>query len=81
MRHEVRLDVQGEDIEEAFVAQWYVEVDGSVNSGEPLVEIMTDKVNMDVCSEVSGTVVELCVEEEGRIAPGDLLAVLDIEEV
>lgn len=80
MRHEVRLDTGSEQIEEAFVAQWFVEVGGQVTAGEPLVEVMTDKINMDVEAEVTGTVVELCVEEEGRVSPGDVLAVIEVPE-
>lgn len=78
MRHEVKLPVFDEGMTEAFVAQWLVPVGGTVSAGDELVEVITDKVNMIVEADASGTLAEQCFAEEARVAVGEVLAVIDI---
>jgi hypothetical protein len=53
-RHDVVLPQFADGMTEAFVAEWYAEPGGSVEAGEPLVEPITDKVNMVMDAPVSG---------------------------
>ncbi len=78
MRHEVTLPEFADGMTEAFVAQWLVPVGSKVGIGDPLVEVMTDKVNMVVEADVPGTVVEQCAGEEARVEVGGRLAIIDV---
>lgn len=77
MKHEVVLEPLGEGITEAYVASWLKQVGDPVSAGEDLVEVMTDKVNVAIPSQVTGTVVELRFPVEARIAIGSVLAVIE----
>jgi 2-oxoglutarate dehydrogenase E2 component (dihydrolipoamide succinyltransferase) len=77
-RHEVVLPQFADGMTEAFVAEWYAEPGGVVEAGEPLVELITDKVNMVMDAPVSGRVLELRFEAEERVAVGEVLAVVAV---
>jgi pyruvate/2-oxoglutarate dehydrogenase complex dihydrolipoamide acyltransferase (E2) component len=79
VRHEVRLGELDEAVTEVFVAEWLVPVGQAVEQGQPILEAISDKASFDVEADASGTLVEQCVEAEQRIAPGDLLAVLELQ--
>jgi len=48
-----------------------------IEADEPLVEMITDKANLEVPSPIAGTIEELCFAEEARVKVGEVLAVLD----
>jgi pyruvate/2-oxoglutarate dehydrogenase complex dihydrolipoamide acyltransferase (E2) component len=62
MRHEIKV-ADADPAEEVEVVQINVEVGASVKEGEALMEIASDKANMDLLSPVDGTVAELNVKE------------------
>jgi len=64
---------------EGEVATWLVKVGDQVNEGDVVAEVMTDKVDMEVESTHSGTLVEIAVEE-GMVAVGDPIGYLEGEE-
>jgi 2-oxoglutarate dehydrogenase E2 component (dihydrolipoamide succinyltransferase) len=57
----------------AVVLAWYVEVGGSVNEGDPLVELETDKVSVEVPAPASGVLTEILVAADGEAIPGEVL--------
>jgi pyruvate dehydrogenase E2 component (dihydrolipoamide acetyltransferase) len=57
-----------DSMEEGTVVQWLVEVGQSVEPGQPLVEIDTDKATMEYEAETAGAILELLVQE-GQSAP------------
>ncbi|MCC6579576.1 MAG: 2-oxo acid dehydrogenase subunit E2 [Phycisphaeraceae bacterium] len=59
---------------EIKILRWYVEVGKSVERGQPLLEVETDKATMDVESVVTGVVTKHCVREGDSVAAGHLLA-------
>jgi pyruvate/2-oxoglutarate dehydrogenase complex dihydrolipoamide acyltransferase (E2) component len=75
--HEIELPAFAEGMTEAFVAEWYVDVGGTIAAGEPLVELITDKVNMVMDAPVGGRVVELRFDAEERVGVGEVLAVVE----
>jgi pyruvate/2-oxoglutarate dehydrogenase complex dihydrolipoamide acyltransferase (E2) component len=79
VRHEIRLGALDEATSEAFVAEWLVQVGEAVEEGQSILEAITDKASFDVEADASGTLIEQCVGAEQRIAPGDLLAVLETQ--
>ena len=56
MSEQIVVPVLGESITEATVAKWLKNVGDTVEADEPVVELETDKVNLEVPSPVSGTV-------------------------
>jgi 2-oxoisovalerate dehydrogenase E2 component (dihydrolipoyl transacylase) len=69
----------GETVTEGTVERWLKKAGDHVDKYEPIVEVNTDKVDVEIPSPVSGTVTELLAEEGAVVAVGAPLAV--IEEV
>src|SRR5688500_14876865 len=71
---EVRVPPLGESVSEATVASWLKHVGDAVEAGEPLVELETDKVNVDVAAERSGVLSKIQRAAGETVQPGDVLA-------
>jgi len=59
------------------VLAWYAEVGATVDAGDPLLQVETDKVTVDVPSPVTGTLVERLVELDDEVEIGAALCVID----
>src|SRR3990172_6156597 len=73
------MPVVGETVTEGTVERWLKKPGDHVDKYEPIVEINTDKVDVELPSPVTGTVKELLAEEGAVVAVGMPLAI--IEEV
>jgi 2-oxoglutarate dehydrogenase E2 component (dihydrolipoamide succinyltransferase) len=73
---EVRVPTTGESVAEATVGAWLKHEGEHVEAGQPLVEIETDKVNVEVAAERSGVLEQIERREGDSVQPGDLLAIL-----
>lgn len=71
---EIRLPKLGESITHATVVQWLKEVGESVTMDEPLLEVTTDKLNSEIPSPVSGTLVEKYAAVDQELEVGELIA-------
>jgi 2-oxoisovalerate dehydrogenase E2 component (dihydrolipoyl transacylase) len=69
----------GETVTEGTIERWLKKPGDHVDKYEPIVEINTDKVDVEIPSPVTGTVTELLVEEGAVVEIGAPLAI--IEEV
>jgi len=58
---------------ESTLMQWLKQVGESVTEHEPLLELETDKVVVEVAALVSGVLEETLVEEQSNVEPGDVL--------
>ena len=74
---EVTMPEMGESVTEGTVLEWHVAVGDTIEEGETLVEVSTDKVDAEVPAPVTGTVTELRAEVDDEIAVGAVLAVID----
>ena len=74
---EVRVPVLGESVVEATVGQWLKHEGDSVEAGEALVSLETEKVNVDVAADQSGVLRSLAFKEGDTVHPGDVLARID----
>jgi 2-oxoglutarate dehydrogenase E2 component (dihydrolipoamide succinyltransferase) len=74
---EVRVPVLGESIVEATVGAWLKHAGDTVDAGEPLVQLETEKVNVDVSADQSGVLSSLAAQEGDTVHPGDVLATID----
>jgi len=73
MSVEIKVPALGESVTEATVAQWLKKPGEAVVADEPLVELETDKVNVDVPAPVAGTLAEIRVEKGATVAVGAVL--------
>jgi 2-oxoglutarate dehydrogenase E2 component (dihydrolipoamide succinyltransferase) len=74
---EVRVPVLGESIVEATVGAWLKQTGDAVEAGEPIVQLETEKVNVDVSADQSGVLTEVRSHEGDTVHPGDILATID----
>ncbi|PHQ30576.1 dihydrolipoamide acetyltransferase family protein [Leeuwenhoekiella nanhaiensis] len=78
-KFELKLPKMGESVAEATVTNWLKEVGDTIELDEPVVEIATDKVDSEVPSEVSGTLVEKFYEADDVVKVGETLAIIEID--
>jgi 2-oxoglutarate dehydrogenase E2 component (dihydrolipoamide succinyltransferase) len=73
MTSEIRVPALGESISEATVGKWFKKVGDPVKADEPLVELETDKVTLEVNAPESGVLAEIAVPSGETVAVGALL--------
>ena len=73
MSNQIIVPSLGESVTEATVSKWLKQVGEKVDSDEPLVELETDKVNVEVPSPLSGTLSSIKVKEGDTVEVGALL--------
>ncbi len=66
----------GDAMTEGKVLRWYKKAGDAVKKGEPVAEIETDKVNLDLEAEDDGTIGELTAAEGEMVPVGGVLATL-----
>ena len=77
----VVLPQMGESVTEATITNWLKNVGDTIEVDEAIVEIATDKVDSEVPSEVSGTLVQVNYGEEEVAQVGDVIAVIETSDV
>ena len=73
MSEKIVVPALGESVTEATVSRWLKSVGEKVDSDEPLVELETDKVNVEVPSPSSGVLENKTVKEGSTVEVGALL--------
>ncbi len=73
MAVEIKVPALGESVTEATVAKWLVKAGDVVAVDQPLCELETDKVTVEVNASVAGAVTELAVEEGASVQVGGVL--------
>jgi 2-oxoglutarate dehydrogenase E2 component (dihydrolipoamide succinyltransferase) len=76
MPTEIRVPTLGESVSEATVAKWLKKVGDAVKMDEPLVELETDKVTLEVNASAAGVISEIAVQPGGNVAVGALLGTI-----
>ncbi|WP_339228904.1 2-oxoglutarate dehydrogenase complex dihydrolipoyllysine-residue succinyltransferase [Oceanobacillus sp. FSL K6-2867] len=74
---EIKIPELAESITEGTIAEWLVKKGDKVEKGDPIVELETDKVNVEVNSEFSGVITEILSEVGDDVSVGDTIASLD----
>ena len=74
MATEVKVPALGESVTEATVAQWFKKAGDAVSVDEPLVELETDKVTVEVPAPASGVLTEILIEPGTTVEIGAILA-------
>jgi 2-oxoglutarate dehydrogenase E2 component (dihydrolipoamide succinyltransferase) len=76
MATEIRVPNLGESIVEATVGQWFKQAGDAVSAAEPLVELETDKVTVEVPAPAAGVLSEIAVKQGETVAVGALLGAI-----
>ena len=76
MSENIVVPVLGESITEATVSKWIKKSGDKVNADEPIVELETDKVNLEVPSPISGVLSQINTKEGETVKVGALLGVV-----
>ncbi|MBL4802666.1 MAG: 2-oxoglutarate dehydrogenase complex dihydrolipoyllysine-residue succinyltransferase [Emcibacter sp.] len=77
MAIEIHVPVLGESVTEATVGKWFKSVGDAVAVDEPICELETDKVALEVNATVSGALSEIIAAEGETVGVGALLAKID----
>ena len=75
----IELPQVGESVTEGVIGKWLKSVGDRVERFDPLVEVVTDKVNMEMPSPVTGTLTAVLVGEGETIPMGTPIAEVDVE--
>lgn len=76
--YEFRLPDIGEGVAEGEILKWLVSEGDAIKEDQPLVEVMTDKVNIEISSPKNGNIVRLLVKAGDVVKVGDCIVVFDI---
>ncbi len=76
MANEIRVPTLGESVTEATIATWFKKQGEVIVADEPLVELETDKVTLEVPAPASGVLSEIVAQEGETVDVGALLGVI-----
>ena len=76
MATEIRVPTLGESVSEATIGKWFKKAGDAVAADEPLVELETDKVTVEVPSPASGTLAEIVARDGETVGVGALLGMI-----
>ena len=80
MSEKILVPVLGESLNEATVSKWLKNKGDSVNADEAIVELETDKVNLEVPAAVSGVLSEINSNEGDTVQVGSVLGIISESE-
>src|SRR6201997_5580369 len=74
---EIRVPTLGESVTEATIGRWFKKAGEAVAVDEPLVELETDKVTIEVPAPSAGTLGEIAAKDGDTVAVGALLGLIN----
>src|SRR4029077_4062063 len=77
---EVRAPAEQTEGTRSQILRWLKQVGEAVTENEPLIEIETDKVTVEVAAPGTGVLREILKQEQDEIVPGDLLGRIQADE-
>ena len=80
MNIEIELPHIGESVTEAVIEKWLKNINDDVEKYEPLLEIITDKVSMEIPSPYNGKLIKTLVSEGETVDMGKVIAVMEISD-
>jgi 2-oxoglutarate dehydrogenase E2 component (dihydrolipoamide succinyltransferase) len=73
MATDIRVPTLGESVSEATIGKWFKKAGDSVKADEPLLELETDKVTLEVNAPAAGVLAEIAAKDGETVGPGALL--------
>jgi 2-oxoglutarate dehydrogenase E2 component (dihydrolipoamide succinyltransferase) len=77
MSVEIRVPTLGESVTEATIAKWLKKAGDAVKVDEPVVELETDKVSLEVPSPTAGVLSEILIEAGSDVSVGALIGMIE----
>lgn len=77
MATKIHVPKWGMTMEDAIVVAWLKKVGDTVEAGEPLVELETDKITGEVESPATGVLSEVLVDEGAEVVVGDVIGMVE----
>ncbi len=74
---EIKVPELAESITEGTISHWLIKVGDKVNKGESVVELETDKVNVEVNTDYAGVLTQLLKQPGDTVEVGDVIAILE----
>ncbi|MBV7503654.1 2-oxoglutarate dehydrogenase complex dihydrolipoyllysine-residue succinyltransferase [Bacillus sp. sid0103] len=74
---EIKVPELAESITEGTIAQWLINIGDRVNKGDSVVELETDKVNIELNAEYSGVITKVLKEPGDIVEVGDVIAIIE----
>jgi 2-oxoglutarate decarboxylase len=71
---QIEMPAMGESVSEGTVLEWHVSEGDTVEEGQTVVEVSTDKVDAEVPAPASGTITKLLVQPDQEVKVGEALA-------
>jgi 2-oxoglutarate dehydrogenase E2 component (dihydrolipoamide succinyltransferase) len=76
MATEIRVPTLGESVTEATIGKWFKKPGDAVKADEPVLELETDKVTLEVNAPAAGTLAEIAAAEGSTVGVGALLGTI-----
>ena len=73
MATEIRVPTLGESVSEATIGRWFKKAGDAVKADEPILELETDKVTLEVNAPAAGVLAEITAKDGETVEPGGLL--------
>ncbi|MFN2383532.1 MAG: biotin/lipoyl-containing protein, partial [Gemmatimonadota bacterium] len=73
---EIKVPSLGQSVPEATIGKWLKQVGDAVAADEPVVELETDKINLEVTAFKAGTLAEIRKESGATVAVGEVLGLI-----
>ncbi|MDB5591508.1 biotin/lipoyl-containing protein, partial [Enterovirga sp.] len=73
MATDILVPTLGESVSEATIGRWFKKPGEAVKADEPLVELETDKVTLEVNAPASGTLGDILAKDGETVGPGAVL--------
>jgi 2-oxoglutarate dehydrogenase E2 component (dihydrolipoamide succinyltransferase) len=77
MATEIRVPTLGESVSEATIGKWFKKAGEAIAADEPIVELETDKVTVEVPAPAAGTLSEITANEGDTVEVGALLGMIE----
>lgn len=77
MLMEIRVPDLGNEAKEAILVAWHKQPGDAVAKDEPIADVMTDKVNVEIAAPAAGTLKETRAAPDDQVAVGAVIATLE----
>lgn len=76
----MKIPQLGESVTDGLLASWLKQVGDQVAVDEPLFEVTTDKVNVEIPSDFNGVITKILVPEGTKVQPGTVVCEIDLHD-
>lgn len=78
MTSPLTMPALGADVNEGTIARWLIKVGDTFNEGDPIAEVSTDKVDVEIPAPCTGALETIVAEEDTTVTVGDTIATYSI---